>query len=213
MATGTEILGLAGTVSAGFAIFAATRGLKMRDDKRPLAGFLWYTGGLIPLAGTCLLRASIGDQLVPLQRAILFIVGGLIGGFSLLAAGEWLRPAMAQQQSGGPPVTNNGPSINTWNQSGGNNTINVGPTKLIFDQAIAEELATKLPLGKPIRLHGVGSQNDQDVVSQYQQFLQGRGFQIERGRIGVMSSPPAHKITLGDPNAAQMVVIMAPSAN
>ena len=42
-------------------------------------------------------------------------------------------------------MTNNGPSINTWNQSGGNNTINVGPTKLIFDQAIAEELVSKLP--------------------------------------------------------------------
>ena len=213
MTTGTEILVLAGTVSSAFFIFAANRGLKMSDDKRPLAEFLWYAGGLVPRAGVCLLWASMGDQPVPLQRTILFIVGGVIGGFCLLAAGEWLRPATAQQQSGGPPVTNNGPSINTWNQSGGNNTINIGPTKLIFDQTIAEELASKLPPGKTIRLRGVGSQNDQAVVSQYEQFLQRRGFQIVRDMIGQISPPPDHKIMLGDPNAAQMVVIMAPSAN
>jgi hypothetical protein len=108
-------------------------------------------------------------------------------------------------------ITNN-QGIITQGQIG-NNTINVGPTKLTFDQAIAEELVSKLPTGKPVRLRGVGSQNDQAVVSQYQQFLQDRGFQVARDVIGMLSPAPDHKITLGDPNAAQMVVVIAPSAN
>jgi hypothetical protein len=216
MATGTGIIILAGTVAAGFFIFSLTRGLKMRDDKRPLVELLWYAGGLLPLGGVCLFWASMGDQPVVPQRIILFVAGAAIGGCALLAAGEWLRPTQAQQaqsSGGGPPVTNYGPSINTWNQSGGNNTINLGPVRLAFDQAIAEELVSKLPPGKPVRLRGVGSQNDQAVVSQYQQFLQDRGFQVVRDIIGMIAPPPDHKIMLGDPNAAQMVVIIAPSAN
>jgi hypothetical protein len=106
-----------------------------------------------------------------------------------------------------------GPSINTINQSGGTNTINVGPVRLVFDLAIAEELVAKLPAGKPISLQSVGSSADQAVADQYEQFLQSRGFQTQRVRIGVMGPPPDHKITLGDPNAPQMVVLIAPSAN
>gem|GEM_PF-5401895 len=62
MATGTEIIVLAGTVSSGFLIFAFNRGVRMRDDNRTLAELLWYVGGLIPLALVCLVWTSMGDQ-------------------------------------------------------------------------------------------------------------------------------------------------------
>lgn len=88
----TEILLLAGTVSSGFLILSVTRGLKMRDEKRPLAELLWYAGGLLPLAGVCLYWTSIGGQPVMAQRIVLLIVGAIIGGCALAAAGEFLRP-------------------------------------------------------------------------------------------------------------------------
>jgi hypothetical protein len=96
MATGTEIVILAGTVSSGFFIFSLTRGLKMREEGRPLAELLWYVCGLIPLAGVCLFWVSIGNQPVLSQRIVLFVIGAVIGGCGLLAAGELLRPATAQ---------------------------------------------------------------------------------------------------------------------
>jgi hypothetical protein len=122
----TEILILAGTASSGLLALSINRGLKMRDDKRPLAELLWYAGGLIPMAAVCLYWASMGDQPVMPQRIILFIIGAAIGGCALLGAGEWFRPTSAIAQSGGavPPINNYGPSINTNNQSGGQNTIN-----------------------------------------------------------------------------------------
>lgn len=126
----TEILILAGTVSSAIFALSINRGLKMRDDKRPLAELLWYAGGLVPLAGVCLYWASLGDQPVTAQRLILFILGAAIGGFGLLAAGEVLRPTGASAQGDGtPPITNNAPSINTFNQSGGQNTINMLPPR------------------------------------------------------------------------------------
>jgi hypothetical protein len=42
MATGTEILVLAGAVATAFFALSINRGLKMRDDKRPLPELLWY---------------------------------------------------------------------------------------------------------------------------------------------------------------------------
>jgi hypothetical protein len=208
-----ELLLLAGTVAAGFLILSINRGLKMRDDKRVLVELLWYAGGLLPLAGVCLIWVSMGDQPVMPQRIILFILGAAIGGIGLLAAGEWLRPATAQPIPGGPSVTNNGPSINTTNQSGGTNTINVGPTRLQFDPGLADQLIARLPAGKPIDVVGVGSQTDQGIAGQYAQYLQSKGFNVTLTTIGVMGPPPDHKITLGDPNGPRMQVIISPSTN
>jgi hypothetical protein len=103
MATGNEILVLAGTVSSAFFIFSANRGLKMRDDKRPLAEVLWYGGGLIPLAGVALMWASTGDQMLMAQRTVLFVVGAIIGGCALLVAGELLRPVGPVSAQQAPP--------------------------------------------------------------------------------------------------------------
>ena len=87
----------------------------------------------------------------------------------------------------------------------------VGRMKLAFETAIAEELASKIPPGKPVRLMSVGSGSDQQVASQYQQFLQSRGFAIERMTIGMMAPPPDHPISIQVTDPATIVTI-APSA-
>ena len=208
--TNLGTLALLGTVSSGFLIFCLNRGLKMRDDKRAIAGLLWYAGGLIPLMGVCLLWAGMEGQALLPQRIALFVVGAALGGIALLMLGEYIRPTAAQQTA---PGMTNGPSINTWNQSGGTNTINIGPTKLTFQPAIANELVSKLPRGKPVSLVSVGSSADQLVANEYQVFLQSQGFTVVRSVIGMMAPPPDHKIAIGDVNAAQVTVIIAPSAN
>ena len=95
-------------------------------------------------------------------------------------------------------------------QSGGNNTINLGPTRLPFDPAIGDQLVSKLPSGKTILLKSVGSGADQAIADQYQQYLQSKGFQVQRTAMGMLVPPPDHKISLGDPNAPEIVVIIAP---
>lgn len=215
MKSDTGMLALAGTVASGFFIFSLMRGLKMREEKRRLAELLWYAGGPLLLAGVCLFWTSLGDQPVLVQRIILFTVGAAIGGCALLAAGEWLRPSTAAAQSSGgsvPTINNFGPSINTTNQSGGNNTINVAPTRLPFTTDLADQLIGRLPTGKPILLTSIGGNADQAIADQYQQYLQSKGFEVERTMIGMASPPPDHKITLGNPNNPKMVVIIAPSA-
>lgn len=139
-----------------------------------------------------------------------------IGGVSLIAVGVaglifwfgYYRNADAQA-----PITNNAPSINTFNQSGGNNTINVAPTRLPFDSAIGDQLISKLPPGKPIAVMGVGSQSDWAIADQYTQYLKSKGFDVNLSLIGMMAPPPDHKISIGDPNATRVTVIIAPSAN
>jgi hypothetical protein len=111
-----------------------------------------------------------------------------------------------------PPIVNNAPSINTFNQTGGTNTVVVGPGRLMFDPAIGEALVSKLPSGKPIELRSVGSATDQAVADQYQQFLQKRGFQTARASVGMMVPPPDHPISIFDAGTA-VIVTIAPSAH
>ena len=106
---GIGIIALVGTVASSFFIFCLTRGMKMRDEGRRLAGWLWLLSGLLPLAAICLLWASMGDQFVWPQRVILFSTGALIGGFGLLAFGEWIRPTTPPEP---PPPSSSGPASN-----------------------------------------------------------------------------------------------------
>jgi hypothetical protein len=99
MGGGTGIIALAGTIAAGFLILSINRGLKMRDDGRPAIEFLWYAGGLIPVAGVFLLWISIGDQPMLAQRIVLGVIGAAMGACALIALGEVMRsnnPASAQ---------------------------------------------------------------------------------------------------------------------
>lgn len=92
MGADSHILGLAGTVAATFFIFALNRGLKMKEDKRPLAEFVWVAFGLLPLAAVCVIWANM-EGLSLATRIVIFIVGAALGGFGLLGAAEWLKPA------------------------------------------------------------------------------------------------------------------------
>jgi hypothetical protein len=119
--------------------------------------------------------------------------------------------AMSQEK---PPQTIIDQSVTSHNQSGGitAHTVNVGPQRLKFETAIAEELVRKLPQGKPVRLRSVGSNTDHAIASEYQEFLTRRGFDVTRDVIGMLMPPPENKITIDD-RGPQIVVIIAPSAN
>jgi len=190
-------------LTGGILIFCLTRGQKMREDKRYWAELAWYAGGLIPLAVVTIAWTAMENQAMP-QRILLIAVGATLGGLALYSLGEAVRPSAA-----GPPAktgetqVSQGPTINTWNQSGGNNTINVGPTRLGFDQAIGQQIINALPPGKPVTIESIGGASDHAVADQYAAFLQSRGMQ---------SPPPDHKLSLRD--AGQSVVLtIAPGAN
>jgi hypothetical protein len=137
---------------------------------------------------------------------------GVIAIAAPIAALIWIGSPKAEAQA--PTITNNGSSINTHNQSGGNSTIDVGPTHLQWDPAIGERLVKMLPPGKTIALISLGPASDQKVVDAYQLYMESRGFIVRRtSLIGLMSPTPDHQITLGNPNAPKMEVIIAPSAD
>jgi len=191
MATGTQILALAGTVSSGFLIFCLNRGLKMRDAKRPLAELLWSAGGLIPLAGVCIFLASTGDQPVTAQRVVLFIVGAAIGGFGLLAAGEYLRPATAQTPGGAPPSVIQGPgSAFSYGQTGGitAGTVYVGPQARDLNSAwgapLKAQILKDLPRDQEISVTSImGDAESSDLAVQIYDFLKANGFKLKDGGI------------------------------
>jgi hypothetical protein len=216
-----EILTFAGALAVAFCTaFCIPRAVHMNKEGRHLAEYVWYTIGVSAVGLVLIGWAQSGDQYMAAQRVLLFIVGALIGGCALLAVGEWIRPVAAQQPqppqeqpvSKPPPTVNIGPSINTTNQSGGTNTINVGTTRLIFDPAIGEALIKKLPAGRPINLLAVGSGSDLGVAAQYERFLQSRGVQIADSTNSMMLMPPPdHPITVVVSDRGVFVTI-APSA-
>ena len=112
------------------------------------------------------------------------------------------------------PITNNAPSINTNDQSGGTNVLNmIGPQRLLFDATIGDQLASKLPTGKSIEIMAVGSRSDWNIADQYAQYLKAKGFDVSFSRSSETVPPPDHKITVhDDPNASPIIVIIAPSA-
>ena len=77
------------------------------------------------------------------------------------------------------PITNNAPSINANNQSGGTDILNIiGPQRLLFDATIGDQLASKLPAGKSIEILAVGSRPDWNIADQYAQHLKAKGFDV-----------------------------------
>jgi hypothetical protein len=90
--------------------------------------------------------------------------------------------------------------------------IAVGPGRLTFEPAIAEELIQKLPRGKSLFILSVGPEDDQAVATQYQEFLENRGFRIfNRTQTEQLASPPNHQITIQDARG-HVAVTIAPGA-
>jgi len=174
---------------------------------------------LLP-AAIFLIFAISGDSSMLIRNLVLLPAGALLGACAFAYAGYVISDIKSPPSP--PPskpiisrtiVAQGGPTINTWNQSGGTNNIVVGPIRLAFDKAIGEELVQKLPRGKPITLQSIGSQRDQAVADEYQQFLQSRGINVaERHIIGMLVPPPDQKISILD-MGQKVVVTIAPSVN
>ena len=112
------------------------------------------------------------------------------------------------------PITNNAPSINTNNQSGGADILNIiGPQRLLFDATIGDQLASKLPAGKSIEILAVGSRPDWNIAGQYAQYLKTKGFAVSFTRTSETVPPLDRKITIrDDPTTSPIFVLIAPSA-
>jgi hypothetical protein len=93
------------------------------------------------------------------------------------------------------------------------NCIVVGPARLTFQTAIAEELISKLSPGKPIRLHTIGRDSDQKVADEYGRYLQSRGFKIAEHHIATyaIAPEPKYPITIRD-EGSMIDLTIAPSA-
>ena len=108
----------------------------------------------------------------------------------------------------------NAPSINTNNQSGGTDILNIiGPQRLLFDATIGDQLANKLPAGKSIEILAVGSRPDWKIADQYAQYLKAKGFDVSFTRSSETVPPLDRKITIrDDPTTSSIILIIAPSA-
>ena len=91
------------------------------------------------------------------------------------------------------PITKNAPGINTNNQSGDTNALNIiGPQMLLFDATIGDQLASKLPIKKSIEIMAVGSRTDWNIADQYAQYLKAKGFDVSFSRSSEIVPAPDH---------------------
>lgn len=129
-----------------------------------------------------------------------YLAGVIIGALVFVVVPEsvrWLNgAAFAQGQSPylGGPIINNAPSINTFNQSGGNNTINVGPTSRRLSDARANTLKSQMlnefPRGAKIAVVSLAGDPEafqfaQDIVD----FLKDHNFQVDGVAQGFFNRP------------------------
>jgi hypothetical protein len=171
------------------------------------------------IVGTTALVATFGKRLVR-------IVGLAATAFAL--AGLVLSLNHHGSAPGQGPITNNAPNIKSNNapsikgnntnyannQSGDTNILNiVGPQRLLFDVAMGDQLASKLPRGKSIEIIAVGSRSDWNIGDQYTQYLKANGFAVSFSRSSETVPPPDHKITIRDDSTiSPIIVVIAPSA-
>jgi hypothetical protein len=215
------LIGAVGLAAFGVFLRFAVQAL---IDKQHRALAAWFFWSFMPLLIVSLVLVKTGDPVISelTRNLLLGGIGALTGASLCIWAGYLILDTRATAQpvpqattqpvpEKGPTVAQ-GPTINTWNQSGGTNTINIGPQRLAFDQTIGEELIRRLPAGKPVHIRSVGSNNDQQVANQYQAFLQERGFNVNRSIIGMMAPPPDHKISITD-TLPEVIILIAPSAN
>jgi hypothetical protein len=155
--------------------------------------------------GVSALVGTFGKRLVR-------IIGEAVMPFAY--AGLMLSLSHHGSTPGQRPITNNAPSINTNNQSGGTDILNiVGTQRLVFDATIGDQLASKLPTGKSIEILAVGSRPDWNIADQYAQYLKAKGFEVSFTRTSETVPPLDRKITVrDDPATSPTIVIIAPSA-
>jgi hypothetical protein len=159
-----------------------------------VALFIFAVSALVGTFGKRLVRI-IGLAVMP------FAFAGLILSLSHHGSAPGQRPINAS-------------SINTNNQSGGTDILNIiGPQRLLFDATIGDQLASKLPTGKSIEILAVGSRPDWNIADQYAQYLKAKGFDVSFTRSSETVPPLNRKITIrDDPTTSPIIVIIAPSA-
>jgi hypothetical protein len=159
-----------------------------------VAIFVFGASALVGTFGKRLVRI-IGLAVMP------FAFAGLILSLSHHGSAPGQRPI-------------NAPSINTNNQSGSTDILNIiGPQRLLFDATIGDQLASKLPTGKSIEILAVGARPDWNIADQYAQYLKAKGFDVSFSRTSETVPPLDHKITIrDDPATSPIIVIIAPSA-
>jgi hypothetical protein len=69
-----------------------------------------------------------------------------------------------------------------------------------------------MPTKKKVIITSVGSDADQRVAIEIQNFLQQNGYDVSRSSTSILVPPPDHKISLGDSPDGYILTI-APSAN
>ena len=138
--------------------------------------------------GVSALVGTLGKRLVR-------IIGVAVMPFAY--AGLILSLSHHGSAPGQRPITNNAPSINTNNQSGGADILNIiGPQRLLFDATIGDQLASKLPAGKSIEILAVGSRTDWNIANQYAQYLKTKGIAV--GTVSLLRVNDGRNITYGD---------------
>jgi hypothetical protein len=108
-------------------------------------------------------------------------------------------------------VTFNGNCNNYGNNNFNCNTI-VAPSRAEFSSRLGADLLSHMPTKKKVRLMTVGGGEDQKVGDDFQRFLEGSGYPIERITIGMLAPPPNHPFTFNDTPDAYVITI-APSAH
>lgn len=90
--------------------------------------------------------------------------------------------------------------VTSYNQSDGitTYTVNLGRQKFAFTDEVGQQLLAKLPRGKPIVMHSIGSQSNQQIANKIQQFLTNNGFRVQRCVFGVKAPPPDQPLTIED---------------
>ena len=132
-----------------------------------------------------------------------------LGMLLLIAAGVVAFLPDSSAQSG---PTFNGNCNNYGNYNFNCNTI-ITPQRAEFNSQLGDDLLSHMPSKmKKVRLITVGGDEDQRVGGDFQRFLEGRGYQVERMSFGMLVPPPNHPFSFNDTPDAYEVTI-APSAH
>ncbi|HEY8096255.1 MAG TPA: hypothetical protein VIE65_09245 [Methylobacter sp.] len=137
-----------------------------------------------------------------------FIFGVLLLGAAATTA---FLPGRDAQAISSPQLAQN---VTSYRQQGGITAgiVNIGPQRLAFSPEIGRELLAKMPTKKNIDMISVGSTTDQNVATDFQNFLQQNGYIVFRKTVGMLVPPPGQKMSFADVGD-EYILTIAPSAN
>jgi hypothetical protein len=169
-------------VLACFSLFGA-HALRMRTEKNYRE--MWGAAGigLLPAAIFWLFVVSAEPDM--LKRTMWLIpVGALVGACLFAYAGyvvsdirsaKGAQPSPKQEGS----LVAQGPTINTWNQSGGQNTINMGPRYAEIGQQTIDGIKSKIPAGSHVEvLRGMQDPASSEMAQKISMLVKELGYDV-----------------------------------